>query len=289
MKYDDVIREWEAVNAVDPNGLTDARLTAHWLAQIIGATGEALVPPESDFSHTSMSWSNDRRALLGRATPRGTQVALRLPDLSLHVLRSDGRDVSTSLDGLTLQNALRWTVNELERAEGGPLARNPEIPEYEMPEHPVGSGAAIAPPSAERLEELARWYANADRLAGFVRANTLGASPVRCWPHHFDIATLVTLDPPGTDPDTARSIGFGLSPGDASYVEPYFYINPWPFPARRDGHPPLAGGAHWHTEGWFGAVLPASAIEGSAAAQAEQVLEYAKSAMAADRIILGTL
>jgi len=53
------------------------------------------------------------------------------------------------------------------------------------------------------------------------------ASDVLCWPHHFDIATLVTFA-------SDRSSSVGLSPGDGSYDEPYYYVNvhPQPDPAQ---------------------------------------------------------
>jgi len=289
MGFEQFVDQWEAVVPGDAGSLGDARLSAHWAAQIIGGVGEALVAHEPDFSHTSMTWDDGLRALVGQRTAKGTRVALRLADLAIQVQSSRGVVTSIALSGKTLDEALDRVNAALEEAEGGALSTKPAIPTYEMPSHPVGEGQPFADPDTKRLKELARWYANASRLAKIVSENTLGASPVRCWPHHFDIATLVTLDPPGTDPETARSIGFGLSPGDASYDEPYFYINPWPFPEKRDGHGDLAGGAHWHAEGWFGGVLPASAIRGDRREQAEQVLAYAKSAMAADRVILGTL
>jgi hypothetical protein len=77
---------------------------------------------------------------------------------------------------------------------------------------------------------------------------------VRCWPHHYDIATLFALD--DGDPETARSVGIGLSPGDSAYAEPYLYCNPWPVP---DGALPTAPGPlRWHTEGFTSLVCPAS-------------------------------
>lgn len=288
MRYEGITTNWEPLGQVDPKSLVDARVEAHWAAQIVGAVGEAAVPHEADFSHTSMSWSNELRALAGQTTPRGTTVALRLADMSLIVLRQGRPHATKQLEGMTLDDALDWTVAQLEGV-GEPDASRAVIPDYEMPDHAVRRGAPFRKPDKARLEELARWYANAARLCGFVSENTLGASPVRCWPHHFDIATLVALDPPGGDSESGRSIGLGLSPGDGNYVEPYFYANPWPYPETREGHHPLAGGGHWHTEGWFGAVLPASAFAEAGGSQAEQVLAYAKSAMAANRIILGAL
>lgn len=82
-------------------------------------------------------------------------------------------------------------------------------------------------------------------------------SPVRCWPHHFDIATLHMLG-------DGKTIGIGLSPGDDSIRDPYWYVNLWPYP-----HPsrlqPLQFGM-WFTEGWTGAEMPAS--KGPACAEA---------------------
>jgi hypothetical protein len=48
-----------------------------------------------------------------------------------------------------------------------------------------------------------------------------------------------------------------MSPGDASYGEPYFYVSPYPAP--RSELAPLALG-RWHKSGWSGAVLRGSEI-----------------------------
>jgi hypothetical protein len=79
-----------------------------------------------------------------------------------------------------------------------------------------------------------------------------GAGPVRCWPHHFDIATLVR-----PRAGTLQTIGIGLSPGDDSYPEPYYYVGPYPTPRARPR--PLSIGS-WHTASWWGAALPGSEI-----------------------------
>lgn len=70
------------------------------------------------------------------------------------------------------------------------------------------------------------------------------ASPVRTWPHHFDMATLVKVEG-NPDPELAKSIGVGLSTGDETYQEPYFYVTPWPYPDREKPLPELPAG-EWH-------------------------------------------
>jgi len=281
------VREWQETGVARSGDLVEARLQAHWAVQVVAAIGEALVPPEADDSHTSMRWDDDRGMLLGRPIPgSGFQVGLRLAALELVVL--DGSSTvceRVSFEGRTLQNALDEVTRALAGLIRRPMVKTPELPTYEMPEHPAGRGEPFPAPERDGLSELARWYGNAAALMEAVGAATPLASPVRCWPHHFDIATLLTLDPEEAVGDR-RYIGFGLSPGDASYGEPYFYVNPWPYP-EAGTLPELEGGGFWHREGWTGAVLLASRLTAHAADQSEQVVAYLRSALAATADVLG--
>ena len=86
--------------------------------------------------------------------------------------------------------------------------------------------------------------------------------------HDFNLigSAYVQVDGAGED---ARSVGVGMSPGDAGTNEPYFYVSPWPYP--RDPSPPeLPHGAVWQREGWFGAVLTASALLAGPAEEQQQ-------------------
>ena len=123
-----------------------------------------------------------------------------------------------------------------------------------MPEHPTGQGAAFQRTTPEAFAELASWYANADKALKKMKASEARASEVRCWPHHFDLGSLITKDDTG-----AASVGFGFSPGDA--------------PNFRE----LDGGGTWTTDGFFGAVLTASVLKdsGSAGAATEAFLKSA--------------
>jgi len=83
------------------------------------------------------------------------------------------------------------------------------------------------------------------------------SSPVRCWPHHFDIASLTTL--PAQNAGSAKYIGAGLSPGDEYYDEPYFYVSVYPKPDPRL-LPTLPMLGHWHERDFVAAVATASRI-----------------------------
>ena len=111
------------------------------------------------------------------------------------------------------------------------------------------------------LAALSAWFSlAAAKLTEFAVSQkqlSPGPSPVRCWPHHFDIATYVGLE--AADAETARGVGVGMSPGDESYGEPYFYINPWPH-LDADSLPDLLLPGHWHTQGFVGAIATAEQI-----------------------------
>src|SRR5262249_62334200 len=88
---------------------------------------------------------------------------------------------------------------------------------------------------ADILAELVAWFGNAGLSLGSIQRQMIGrklaASPVRCWPHHFDIATLTTL--PARNAGATGYVGAGLSPGDEYYDEPYFYVSVYPNPILR--------------------------------------------------------
>ncbi|MFQ5549996.1 MAG: hypothetical protein ACE5FJ_02015 [Gemmatimonadales bacterium] len=201
-----------------------------------------------------MSWSDDHDAFVGEPTTSSVRIAVRPATLQLIVLGADGSVSDTlALSGQSLDESLAWVATAL-ASRSGSDAQPLQLPEYEIPASSVSGGAPFAQPDAA-LGELRRWYANASALLSDVVANR-GSSPVRIWPHHFDIATLATLA--SGEPDTARSIGLGMTPGDGYYAEPYLYVTPWPYPDPTNLKTIAMG--HWHTDEWTGAVLPGTEL-----------------------------
>ena len=245
---------WKPLGAAFPGGLTEARLQVHWAAQLVSAPGTSLLPKAADDSHTNLGWDSTLGVLVGRnAGPQSLQAGLVFEGLELLVLNGGRERSSMRLAGRTLQQALAWLGKELAGDESALT-----LPDFEMPVHPVGEGAVFSDAGSEARTELAAWFTNAFTLIHEVAAAEPAASPVRCWPHHFDVASLIALDA-GGGAEEARSIGVGFSPGDGSYDQPYFYVTPWPYPDKED-LPPLAAGAQWHRSGWTGAVLTAERV-----------------------------
>lgn len=254
MKY-----SWLPLGQVAPTDLTKPRLQLHRAVQVAAATADYLLPTAPDHSHASVLWSASERLLVTQPLHGDTslRLALDLPTLRLALLDHGSRVADLELDGVTIEEAYRWVEGSLRTA--GILADGTSIPrsDLDLGEGPGGGTIPFTAGRGEAFEELARWYGNAGLVLEAVHKTHTRASPVRCWPHHFDIAVLLPLD--DLEGEAARSIGIGMTPGDESYAEPYFYVAPWPYPDEAVPLPPLESG-RWHRERWTGAVLTGSEI-----------------------------
>lgn len=269
---------WIKLGEVAPAALADARLQLHHMAQVAAAVGFAYVPPATDFSHSNLEWTGDM--LVRRATVGGRSVAAGLraaPAALILDTEGEGRR-ELPLAGRTLDQAFTWMAESLAQTTGAERIELPR-PTHDLPQHRITAGQAFSADGGA-LAELGRWLADADMILREVAAQLDDPTPVRCWPHHFDIATLEALGGSGED---LRSVGVGMTPGDGGYAEPYWYVTPWPFPADPPTTP-LPSGGHWHTQGWTGAVLTADrTIEGDADAQAARVRGFLGAAITACR------
>ena len=219
-----------------------ARIHAHLAVQLVAAAGVTLLPHDTEFHFSSTTFDPELGALVGSQLPRRRRVRLVLADLRLEVLGDDTVVASRLLGGSTIAEAGLWLGGVL----GSPLV----YPSWDLPWGPIDTFGPFER-HAYDLGVLTAWYGAAhDTLAAFVPPRGQ-ASEVRVWPHHFDIATLVTLD--GT-----RTVGLGLSPGDEAFDLPYLYVTPWPYPDVR-ATPPLPVG-RWNTDSWYGALLEAQEV-----------------------------
>jgi hypothetical protein len=260
--------QWRPVDGVNLKTLSQARAPAHYAAQWLARAGYAYVPPKPDSSHTNVGWDDALDGFTTHPLKGDLRLGLKIPQLSLVLIEGKAM-TSFPLDGRADVDARAWLGKEMSARGLDAKALDQPFP-YELPAHPIAKGGAYrTAENAKGLITLAAWFGNANAALGRIReAHNKGkqqASPVRCWPHHFDLATLILLD---GDPEKGRSVNVGLSPGDGSYDEPYFYITPWPYPerAKLPALPPIG---HWHTVGFTAAVALASSILESADPQKE--------------------
>lgn len=258
--------------AVPPSALANARVELHWLAQVLGAVGDAFLERAPDDGQSNVEWDDRHSALIGRPIGAGARVGLDIAKAQLLVIGASG-SVSdrAAARGKRLPELLAWAGDAISAASGTTPAMTPKNRDYDMPQHPVSSGEPFAFASEAALTELARWFAGATVWLNEARGLDSRSSDVRCWPHHFDIGGIIILEPDKPF-EEARQMGFGWSPGDGSYDQPYFYITPFPVP---DSLPALASG-HWHREGFTGAILTGTDVVDSSS-QGELVQTFLRS------------
>ncbi|MGH6835183.1 MAG: hypothetical protein ACREC9_06465 [Methylocella sp.] len=255
--------DWRPLRGIDQRRLRFARLQAHHAVQWLARAARAYVPPQPDDGHTNLGWDDTFDGFTTHRLRDGTYLSLKIADLAL-VLRGDesaARIQSFSLNGRADAQARQWLGEQLGARGLDTHALDAPSP-YEMPAHAVAQGAAYDVAAvADSLLELSAWFANAEfllvRVQGQMIGRKLAASDVRCWPHHFDLATLASF--PARDADATGYVGAGLSPGDAYYDEPYFYVSVYPQPDRAE-LPRLPKLGHWHTREFTAAVVPGHQI-----------------------------
>jgi hypothetical protein len=126
-----------------------------------------------------------------------------------------------------------------------------------------GAGPNTAQAAVDTLGEflsvLSEWFSNANAVLGVIRelitTHNLNAPPIRCWPHHFDLDTLIAVN-------SEQTMGIGFEPGDEYYDEPYFYVSMYPRPDPAT-LPALPSIGFWHSKDFLAAIAPSHRIVGS--------------------------
>src|SRR5688500_12416915 len=186
---------WSRVGDLAPSSLTDARLRLHHAAQIVVSAAISYLPATSDDSHTALTWSRSNRALVSEPIPAGQalRIGLRTEDLVLLTFNGGGAETSSfGLSGQTTRQAYAWLAAAAVGA-GLDSERLSAKKHYTIAHHPVASGSAFLLGDGAAFQELTRYWSNAAAVLDDMAASTPGASDVRTWPHHFDIATLCSL------------------------------------------------------------------------------------------------
>ncbi|MEM6574492.1 MAG: hypothetical protein AAF736_09495 [Pseudomonadota bacterium] len=242
----------------EPSRLGRARELTHAACQWPSRAARANLPPNADDSHSNLGWNREHVALLSRPLDPGQrfQLGFRFADQNLLWLDRGRVEAEQTLVGASEMSAQRWVDARLSAADLKETsdAQMPYSLEYAIDYEDLTEHAAAA-------ATLGRWFHEADLALQVLISDcehlAVTRPEARCWPHHFDLASLFVLE--SGDPEFARSVGVGLSPGDGSYDEPYLYCTPWPAPPVA-ALPAAPASFRWHTDGFVSLVAPASQL-----------------------------
>ena len=197
----------QALFLVPADSLLAARKMSHAAVQWLSRAARANLPPAEDDSHSSLRWQADLAALVSQFLDDEQRIQLGFSFTEGALLWLEAGEPIDRLKLTSEDEAQRWCDDLLSRNALASTSKA-QMP-YELA--PVDYGPLEDEPKA--LGTLGAWFGTAqqmlDSLIGHYGGMAVFQPTARCWPHHFDLATLFFLD--AGDPETARSIGVGLS------------------------------------------------------------------------------
>lgn len=263
----DAVHWWELAGH-DPVDLRQAWAQAHHAARVAALVGSSWAEPRGDGSHGSLTWMSGHGLLDGLfvsepvAGERPMRGVLRLWNLDLLLVEETGVPIDqVSLVGMTLDEARAWMLRIT--SEQGDAPRRAPTPVRADPESPVSTSAEPFREISQLAQaELLRLYHNTSAVLEQVSWIVSGSSPVRVWPHSFELGVQVRFG--GQDPEVPpRFIVMGLAPPGAFGETGYWYVAPWmASPVSGAAFPPKPGEGRWAArEGELAiAVLPVEAV-----------------------------
>lgn len=255
------------------DGWRATRDTVRAYAEVLSGVRKALAPREKHWWHISL-----RVAATGLTTTpivvgdRVVELLLNLVDHRLHVATNRGDRADVELRGQSAPDFCDQALNALVN-----FGIRPGVDRTAY--------AALGAQTYDKAAVARYWHVLplVDGALKRLKSEHRGESgAVQLWPHHFDLAVLLFTGRrvAGVDPADEESadenLNFGFTPGDEAIPEAYFYATAYPTPAGI-ADSPLPHGAHWHTEGWTGAVLRYAGLR-TQAQPLERLLDYLRAA-----------
>ncbi|MEO9965448.1 MAG: hypothetical protein ABJF11_06660 [Reichenbachiella sp.] len=243
---------------IDKNTLTQTRKSLHQAIQLVSAVPRNILPHDPTDGRSSLEWNSQLNSLQSLPVTNSNgeiRVGLTFETFALYITVNDDSKAALEMSGRSVNEGLIWMKQELAKIDIASEAINLDLP-YEIEKYDYSKALYV---DTEALNALAELYQTTAEVLSDIVNKWEDAHDIRCWPHHFDLATLIPLET-DQNKEITKSIGIGLSPGDDSINEPYLYVNIWPQvdSAMLQKHDLVVG--EWNLEDWSGAILRYSSM-----------------------------
>lgn len=233
--------------------LTSTRKSLHQAVQLVSAVPRNILPNDPTDGMSSLEWNTQLRSLesLPVTNDHGEiRTGLKLETFSLYITIDHDSKAAFEMAGRSVNQGLDWLKMELDKLDIDASLINLNLP-YEIESYDYSEALSV---SNEGLAVFSDLYQTTAEVLSRITKKWENAFDIRCWPHHFDLATLIPLEM-DQDDEIIKSIGVGLSPGDDGIAPPYLYVNIWPQVDAAELQKHALTSGQWNTEGWSGAVL----------------------------------
>ena len=189
----------------------------HQAAQYLAAAGICFVEHQADDSHTNLGWDAENKRLVTHFFSSDKyQLSLVVESSKLEWLQNGKLAASIDLSESTHLDNLTWIKA---RAEASGLAPYMYRFHYDLP-FPALSDEHVFFFDVKTTNLItSKWDMGKKAFEGFLM-NWRFDSPIRLWPHHFDLGFYLQMDKAGT----LFMVG-GLAVPDSLVDDLYFYVS----------------------------------------------------------------
>lgn len=225
----------------------------HLASQYLAAANISFQDKKEDDSHTNLGWdSQNKRITSHYFGEENFQIGLNLATGELQWLKKGVLEASIETQSSSHAKIKSWLVEQTEKSNLGKEYKY-EF-HYELPYTKIADEDTFAFDSSHAFEFAKQLSIAQSAFELFLTKNEL-ESPIRIWPHHFDLGIYAKLKGPEN-----LFLGAGLAVHDTMIDEMYYYSSGWNG-AESIVTKTLTGlkKGEWRSD-WNGATMPSNGV-----------------------------
>ncbi|MFT6501041.1 MAG: hypothetical protein ACJASQ_001151 [Crocinitomicaceae bacterium] len=188
----------------------------HLAAQYLAAAGISFLDKKVDDSHTNLGWDTENKRLATHAFGTGNhQVGLNLASVKLEWLNNGEVASTIDLKTATHSEILNWFKAQVEKHNMETVYQYDF--HYELPYPSISGNDTFKIDPSNSLKYAEELSTAQTSFETFLSENDL-KSPIRVWPHHFDLGIYTQLDSSGS-----VFLAAGLAVADTLVDSLYYY------------------------------------------------------------------
>lgn len=192
----------------------------HQAAQYLAAAGISFVKAEDDDSHTNLDWDSSSHKLLTHPfLPSNFQLSLNFDTLALEWLKNGLVQSIISLESNTHAEILIWINFQVENTDI--VGKYKYKFHYNLPYDDL-SNSNVFKFDHNKVKIISNYLDTAQlKLIEFLKKHQL-KSPIRIWPHHFDLGIYTEINK-----EHNLFLGAGYAIPDSWINDFYYYATGW--------------------------------------------------------------
>ncbi|WP_027418560.1 hypothetical protein [Crocinitomix catalasitica] len=188
----------------------------HQAAQYLAAAGISFLDKQADDSHTNVGWNSNKNRMETHVFGAQNQLAINLNSGNIEWLKNGAVSSEASINSNSHNEIVHWIK---EQAKENKISNSISYNfHYKLPYDDMINDYQFSL-STEKLKKIAKELSKAQNAFEQFLENEKLDSPIRIWPHHFDLGIYAKLETENT------FMGAGIAIPDTLVDDFYFYAS----------------------------------------------------------------